>query len=60
MGKPGSNSLHQYMLIAVDHVIIWQASDIEADQVDGLIEITLIKFLFFKNLSVKGARAKIP
>lgn len=60
MGKPGSNFRNKYMLIAVDHVIIWQASDIEADQVDGLIEITLIKFLFFKNLSVKGARAKIP
>jgi len=40
--------------------MIWQPGDIEADQQDGLIEITLTKFLLFKNLSIKGARAKLP
>ncbi|MEW6290878.1 MAG: hypothetical protein AB1545_13595 [Thermodesulfobacteriota bacterium] len=58
MGKPGKNPRHDYMKIAVEQVIIWQPPDIEADQLDGLIEITLTKFLFFKSLSVKGARAK--
>lgn len=60
MGKPGKNPRHNHMMIAVEQVIIWQPPDIEADQLDGLIEITLTKFLFFKSLSVKGARAKKP
>jgi hypothetical protein len=46
--------------IAVDPVTIWQPADIEADQQGGLIEIMLTKFLLFKNLSVQGARAKLP
>ncbi|MEW6521077.1 MAG: hypothetical protein AB1461_16855 [Thermodesulfobacteriota bacterium] len=40
--------------------MIWQPADIEADQQEGLIEITLLKFLVFKNLSIKGARARPP
>jgi|GEM_PF-5673325 len=60
MGKPVSHSRNKYLQIAVHDVMIWQPADIEADQHDGLIEITLTKFLFFKSLSVKGARAKIP
>ena len=58
MGKPEKTSLDKYDQIAVNQVTVWQSANIEAKAVGGSIEINLIQFLLFKNLSVKGARAK--
>ena len=57
MGKPEKNLQHEYRQIAVDHVTIWQAADVGKDEQAPSIEIRLVKLLFFKSLSVKGARA---
>lgn len=60
MGKPEINLQHEYRQIAVDHVTIWQAADVVKDEQAPCIEIRLIKLLFFKNLTVKGAAAVAP
>ncbi|MBI4792347.1 MAG: hypothetical protein HY789_06410 [Deltaproteobacteria bacterium] len=56
-GKPEKNLRHEYRQIIVDHVTIWQAADVVKDEQAPFIRIRLVKLLFFKSLSVKGARA---
>ena len=58
MGKPSEDTLHKYLKISCASAIIWKELEVEAEQQDGSIEIKLTKFLCFKNLILKGARAK--
>jgi hypothetical protein len=57
MGKPEKNLQEGYRQIDVDQVTIWQPDDVVQDEQASCVEITLTSFLFFKSLSVRGARA---
>ncbi|MBI5556341.1 MAG: hypothetical protein HY885_01735 [Deltaproteobacteria bacterium] len=58
MGKPSEDALRKYLKIPCAKAIIWKELEVEAEEQDGAIEIRLTKFLCFKNLTLKGARAK--
>lgn len=60
MGKPDKDSQGQFTRFELDDITVWKAADIEAGEEDGSIRIGLVQMLFFKTLSIDGARIAAP
>ncbi|MFH1214916.1 MAG: hypothetical protein V1706_00275 [Pseudomonadota bacterium] len=57
MGKPDDDKTNQFKAIKDAGITIWIANDIQEEKGEFPIEISVTQFLFFQNLTVKGAKA---
>ncbi|OKY75327.1 MAG: hypothetical protein BM485_08640 [Desulfobulbaceae bacterium DB1] len=58
MGQPDDSSRNWFEKITTEDVTIWKAHDVMVEKKDAVIEIGVTRFLFFQNLTIKGAKAR--
>lgn len=58
MGNPGDGEEGKFFKVETEGAIIWLSHEIVPEQAGGRIDIYLNRFLFFKNLAIRGARLR--
>ena len=56
MGKPDRDSQDEFIPLKVEGITLWRSVHVVSDNESEGIKIGLRKFLFFKSLSVDGAK----